>query len=376
MNATAALATGLDVVPGVGEGGELGADPLDAHPVAAAAQALAVGLAAAAGQVEREGVQRSGLDRLAAAQLLALECDPALGGVAAPAPVVRRVTEILAGADPQTWFVFFQHGPVVRALMRSDAAELRAHWLPRLAAGEALGGVAYSHLRSPRPQLTARPTASGWRLDGVQPWFTGWGLADVVLTGALSTDDEVLFWLLPSGAATRQGVTATPLRLAAMDATHTVALRLDGVAAGEAELVSRTPRAIWTQADRAKNTNVTPSTFGVGLAALGLLAERDADAARSLGRRLAAARTEAYRLLDEVPVEEELDRRLAVRAEALTVAMECATALVVACGGQGMALTHPAQRLLRAAAFQLVHAQDVAVRGATLARYSAEPAAR
>jgi hypothetical protein len=55
-----------------------------------------------------------------------------------------------------------------------------------------------------------------------------------------------------------------------------------------------------------------------------------------------------------------------VRAASLLLAVECCTALLAARGGQGMDLADPAQRLLRAAAFQLVHSQAAHVRAATL----------
>lgn len=43
---------------------------------------------------------------------------------------------------------------------------------------------------------------------------------------------------------------------------------------------------------------------------------------------------------------------------------------MIARGGAGISLADPAQRLLRAATFQLVHAQNEAVRAATLGALS------
>jgi hypothetical protein len=119
------------------------------------------------------------------------------------------------------------------------------------------------------------------------------------------------------------------------------------------------------------NTNVQPSTFGVALAALALLDDRAPQVAASLRSRLLDVRAQAYRLLDEVPPPEQLEERLALRARALVLQLECCTALLTARGGQGMGLADPAQRLLRAAAFQVVHSQAPHVREATLAALSA-----
>ncbi len=68
-----------------------------------------------------------------------------------------------------------------------------------------------------------------------------------------------------------------------------------------------------------------------------------------------------------MPLAEQVPERLALRAELLTLGVQCATALLAARGGSGMNAAEPAQRLVRTAAVQLVHAQDPAVRAATLA---------
>ena len=56
------------------------------------------------------------------------------------------------------------------------------------------------------------------------------------------------------------------------------------------------------------------------------------------------------------------------RAESLELAVRSATALVVSAGGRAMGAGHPAQRLLREAAFFTIQAQTAAQRRATLAQ--------
>lgn len=340
------------------------APALDDSPVVRAAARVARELAADAARLEREGVDRALLDRMAAEGLLAVY-GPAESGGASPAEQ-RRVAELLAGASPDAWFVWFQHGPVVRMLKASENASLAADHVPALCAGRELGGVAWSHLRTARPTVHATRVEGGWSLSGFQPWCTGWGLTDVVLAGALVADtDEVLFALVPSGD--RPGLrSAGELQLAAMGGTATHALRLDGLVVTDEQVVLRTAREPWAEADRAANANVQPSTFGIALAALDLLADRAPETAQALRGQVLAVRAQAYRLLDEADPREQLDERLALRARALTLAMDCCTALLTARGGQGMDLGEPAQRLLRAAAFQVVHSQAAHVRSATL----------
>ena len=342
------------------------ADPsaLDDSPVVRRAARLARELAADAARLERDGVDRSLLDRMAADGLLAVSGPPALGG-AWPAQQ-RRVAELLAGASPDAWFVWFQHGPVVRMLKASDNTALAERSLPALCAGRELGGVAWSSLRTASPTVHATRVDGGWSLSGFQPWCTGWGLTDVVLVGALvEASDEVVFGLVPARTSAALS-SAGALGLAAMAGTSTHALRLTALRLPDEDVVLRTDRTTWAQGDRALNSNVQPSTFGVALAALELLEPRAPEAAEVLRRRVLDVRAAAYRLLDEVEVGEALDERLALRAQALLLGVECCTALLTARGGQGMDLAEPAQRLLRAAAFQVVHSQAAHVRTATL----------
>ena len=333
-------------------------------PLVAAARTTAAALAQDAARLEADGITRDDVQRLADAGLLAVSGPPELGGL--PGDEQRQVAEALAGGSPDAWFVWFQHGPVVRMLGRSENAVLRERHLPDLCAGRALGGVAYSHLRTPRPTVFAERVDGGWSFTGSQPWCTGWPLVDLVLAGALDRDgDQVVFGLVPAGDRPELRSTGE-LRLAAMAGTRTHALALDGLLVPDEQVVAVRDRAEFAAYDTALNANVQPSTYGVALAALDLLDERQPAVAGALRERVLASRERAYRLLDDVPGDERLDERLALRAGALLLAMECCTALLAARGGQGMDLADPAQRLLRAAAFQLVHSQAAHVRAATL----------
>ncbi len=330
-----------------------------------AAAVLATELATEAEQLERDGVTRAVVDRMAAAGLLAVHGPPELGGL--PLPQQREVAELLAGASPDAWFVWFQHGPVVRALHNSANTELAARHLPDLCSGRAQGGVAFSHLRTATPSVFADREGHGWRLTGFQPWCTGWGLTDLLLAGAVVRGtDETLLAIVPAGDRPELR-SAGVLQLASMNGTSTHALRFEGLYVADEDVVLLLDREPWEAADTAMNTNVQPSTFGVALAALDLLADRAPAVAASLRARLLEVRTRAYRLLDEVPPTEQLEERLALRAQALVLQLEACTALLTARGGQGMGLADPAQRLLRAAAFQVVHSQAPHIREATLA---------
>ncbi len=344
-----------------------GWDELADDALVSSTRELAAELSAEAGRVERDGVTRAELDRLAAIGLHGLGVDPPRGGTETSPAVCRRVAELLAGADPQVWFVWFQHGPVAAMLAASENTPLADGWLLSLCSGQAYAGVAFSHLRSAAPSVRARRVDGGFRLDGRQPWCTGWGLIDVVLVGAVTDDDEVLFALVP--AVDGDGLVSTgELGLAAMGATATVGLRVEGLVVRDGDIVLRMPYADWRDGDAARNANVQPSTFGVALAALDLLEPRAPQLAARQRGELLAIRSAAYRLIDDVEADECIDERLTLRADALLAGMHAATALVTSRGGAAFGLGDHAQRLLRAASHQLVHAQSQPVRLATLDR--------
>lgn len=344
-------------------------DPGTEHRVVAAARALAVDLAADATRLEREGVTRAEVQQMGDGGLLAVTGPPELGGVTKPAQ--REVSEALAGASPDAWFVWFQHGPVVKMLSASDNEPLKDRYLAGLCSGQLQGGVAWSNLRTAKPSVLATRTDGGWSLSGFQPWCTGWPMIDVVLVGGLDREHgEVVFGVVPADSPGL--VSAGLLDLAAMGGTSTHAVRYEGLHLPEEAVVLRAEYDGWAQVDSTANQNVQPSTFGIALAALDLLAERAQPAADALRERVLDVRQRAYSLIDDVDPREGGDGRLALRAQALLLALECCTALLASRGGRGMSMDDPSQRLLRAAAFQLVHSQAEHIRQATLAQLAGQ----
>ena len=325
-------------------------------------------------RVDVEGVERATVDAIAAAGLLGLAGPRGYGGKQAPAPVLREVTEVLAGACGATWFVCTQHASPLHTLSASENVALKDRHLRDLCTGGALAGVALAHLRRPGASaVSATRTPGGWRFDGSVGWATSWGLADLLLLAGRSAQGEVVLALLPARA--QAGLTASPpMRLAVMQGTCTVALAVDGLHVPDADVAEVARAADWLEADRVRTANVTPAVFGLldtVLRLLGAAAERRGDRtaatlADRLGEEAADVRRAAYALLDHVPAAEQVEDRLALRAASLELAVRATTALVVATGGGALSLSAPAQRLAREALFHLVQAQTPAVRAATL----------
>lgn len=350
---------------------------VDSHPLVAAARRLADEvLAPAAQRVDRTVVPPGHLRALAAERLLTPTAPAELGGGGASPAVGRAVAEVLAGACGATWFVTTQHHLPVRSLLASSNGSLQERWLRPLASGDVLAGIALAHLRRRGASVSGTRAPGGWRVSGDVPWLTSWGLAELVLLGFRDGDD-VVFALVP--ARDQPGFTAgAPLALAAMQAARTVTVTLRDYAVSDGDVVDRQPFEAWAQRDAATTANATPAVFGLLAAVVSRLAaeggRRGEPATTGLAERLAedssAVRAQAYALVDDVPADERVADRLALRATALDLLTTATTGLVAAGAGASMSLDHPAQRWAREALFHLIQAQTPAVRAATLGRLS------
>lgn len=334
-----------------------------AHPLVARARRIADELLIpAAERVDQEGVPAGHIEAIKDSGLLGVGAPVAYGGSAAPAAVVRRTAEILAGACCSTWFVQTQHHTPVLTLAKSEHP-VRERLLGPLSRGELLSGVAYAHLRAhPRTPVRVTRERGGWRFTGTVPWYTGWGLNDVMLLAGVTDADEALFAF--AEAREQPGLRASPpMRLAALTASRTVSLELTGLWLPEESVALRMPYPRWAATDRPKTLNTSPAVFGLAEAALALLDERTAGPLRA---RLSEVRGRAYALADRPVAHGEARERLAVRAEAYEVLRTATTAAVVAGGGRAMSLASPAQRLAREALFLLVQGQTAESRRAHL----------
>ncbi|MER6693279.1 acyl-CoA dehydrogenase family protein [Streptomyces minutiscleroticus] len=340
------------------------------HPLVDRARRLAAEvLAPHAERVDREGLPAGHVAAVKRSGLLGASAPVAHGGTAAPAAVRREIAEILAGACCSTWFLETQHHTPVRLLSEAPAP-VRDRLLRPLAEGELLAGVAYAHLRAhPRVRVRASRARGGWRFEGRVPWYTGWGLNDVMLLAGVTDDGEALFAAVEAREQT--GLRPSPpMRLAALTATRTVSVELTGLKVPDDAVVLRLPYERWAAADRPRNTNAAPAVFGIARAALGVLEEcGDRDAARTaraLRTRLDRVRRQAYALADHPVPHEHVAERLALKTRAYDLMRAATTAAVVAGGGRSLDLGSRAQRLAREGLFLLVQGQTADVREAHL----------
>ncbi|MFJ5733083.1 acyl-CoA dehydrogenase family protein [Streptomyces paradoxus] len=334
------------------------------HPLVTRAQRLAGDLLVPqAARVDQEGVPASHVEAVKRAGLLGVVAPQEYGGADAPVAVARETAEILAGACCSTWFVQTQHHTPVKLLATYDSP-VREKLLRPLATGELMAGIAFAHVRAfPRVPVRAVPEAGGWRFEGRVPWYTGWGLNDVMLLAGVTDTAEVVFAF--AGAREQPGLTASaPMRLAALTAARTVSLDLDGLRVPEEAVVLRTPQEEFALVDLPRAANASPAVFGVAYAALDLVAQSPdgEETARSLRARLDEVRRDAYALADQPAAPGCVTERLAVKTRAYDLLRAATTAAIVAGGGRAMALDSRAQRLAREGMFLLVQGQTAEAR--------------
>jgi alkylation response protein AidB-like acyl-CoA dehydrogenase len=334
------------------------------HPLVTGAHRLARDLLVPqAERVDREEVPASHVEAVKRAGLLGVVAPQEYGGADAPVAVARETAEILAGACCSTWFVQTQHHTPVKLLAAHDSP-VRERLLRPLATGELMAGIAFAHVRTfPRVPVRAVPEEGGWRFEGRVPWYTGWGLNDVMLLAGVTDTAEVVFVF--AEAREQPGLTpSAPMRLAALTAARTVSLELDGLRVPAEAVVLRVAQEEFAAVDLPRAANASPAVFGVARAALELVARspEGEETAEALGARLDQVRREAYALADRPAGHDCVPERLAVKTRAYDLLRAATTAAIVAGGGRSMELGSRAQRLAREGMFLLVQGQTAEAR--------------
>jgi alkylation response protein AidB-like acyl-CoA dehydrogenase len=279
-------------------------------------------------------------------------------GPTADLTTLARVAEALAGGCLATTFVWLQHHGAVRAVAASRTPGLRERWLGPLCAGRVRAGVSQAALRPGPASVTARRDGDGWLLDGQAPWVTGWGLVDVLHVAARTGSGEVLWALVD--ARPGAGLTAEPMRLAAVSASATVRLRLSGCRVPDVRVTGVGPLPAATGAD-ARSLRVN------GSLALGLAGRC---AALTGSAEVAGAVDAARCALDAA----DGDTMPAARAAAAELALRAAGLLAVHTGANAALAGTDADRLLREAGFLLVFGSRAPIRADLLRRLNPVPA--
>ncbi len=304
---------------------------------------------------------------LADAGLHGLAAPPEAGGPDIGFDEFLAVVETLAGACLTTTFTWMQHHGTVRGLADTANTALRERHLADAVAGRTRCGVAFAGAIPQPPKLWATAVDGGWRLDGVAPLVTGWGLVDLLQVSARDTatadaDDEharVVALLVPARAA--EGVTVHPLDLAAANGSRTVRLDVDGWRVpGDAVVAVRSRAEFLAGMLGSARINGCLALGVAGRCAAMVDEAGEPEPTAALRRAVDAARAGLDAALADPSA------MPAARATASALAVRAAATLTVAVGSRALVGRHPAQRLAREAAFTLVAAGRPEIRDGLL----------
>ena len=295
------------------------------------------------------------LHALAAAGMYGMFAPVADGGLGLGYPEMCAVMEELASSCLATTFVLAQHFRLLGAMLDpATPAGIREAMLESTIRGETKGGVALTGLLPGPSALHAKPAPGGWLLEGTAPWVSGWGIVDVICVfarGPAGLEGETVVTLLLE-ARPQNGLSVTPQRLSALNATRTVRLEFAGLFVGGDSVIGSQP---YLAASRESEMRLRLNgSFALGVA-----------------RRCCA-------LLGPSPLDDELrecrasldaadDTHIApARAAASELAARAAQLLVVSRGSRAALAGDPAERLSREAAFLLVFGSRPAIKDALL----------
>ncbi len=118
------------------------------------------------------------------------------------------IRETLARHDALADFAFAMQGLGSGAISLAGSPELRAHYLPRVAGGEAIAAFALSEPDAGSDvaalRCRATRTADGYELKGEKTWISNGGIADFYCVFARTSGPDVR----PDGTVSAEGITA------------------------------------------------------------------------------------------------------------------------------------------------------------------------
>ncbi|PZD71630.1 Acyl-CoA dehydrogenase, short-chain specific [Acaryochloris thomasi RCC1774] len=308
--------------------------------------------------------------------LLGLRVDPKWGGQGLNSLAFLQFQELVSRYSGALAFLQTQHQSAASMLAASQNEALKQQYLSEMVSGKLLMGVGFSQLRRQGvPVLKAVPSETGYQLYGEVPWITGFGCFQQFIVGATLPNGESLFGLMPFEAQTQvQGgrlCLSEPLQLAVMESTQTVEATVRDWYLPQTHVLSIQP-ARWIHEKDRRNV-LQHSFFALGCAQAGLDIVAAAQAnlpdfvergLRSQLHTLDICRQAIYQA--HLEPESSFEHRLALRAEAIDMAVRCAHMAVIVSRGAANYRDHPAQRVYREALAFTVFGQTTAVMEATL----------
>ena len=273
--------------------------------------------------------------------------------------LLRRYARVAEGSMTAA-FILSQHDAGVRRLLAAVDRPVARRWLDEVAGGRAFPTVGISQLTTSKRHgaqaVRAEEVAPGrFRVDGLIPWVTAAGRADVLVAGAATLDGRQILFALPTG---RPGVAVRgPFALAALQASSTAEVACEGVEVEADDLLAGPSEDVMAGPSASGTGGLETSALALGqsLAALkGLEAAGRVD----LAEPVEALREAWDRLRDDLMAcasgSGGAPTSAIVRGRANALALRLTQAFLTARKGSGFLREDPAQRWARQALFFLV----------------------
>jgi alkylation response protein AidB-like acyl-CoA dehydrogenase len=257
-------------------------------------------------------------------------------------------------------FILSQHDAGLRRLVAAIERPVARRWVEAVAEGRAFPTVGISQLTTSRrlgdQAVKAAEFAPGrFRVDGLIPWVTAAGRADVLVAGAATVDGRQILFALPTD---RRGVTVRPpFALAALQASCTAEVSCDAVEVEADDLLAGPVPDVMASPAAAGTGGLETSALATGQA-LAALKALEATGRDDLAEPVEALREAWERLRDDLLATAEgrtgAPNPATVRGQANALVLRLTQAYLTARKGSGFLREEPAQRWARQALFFLV----------------------
>jgi butyryl-CoA dehydrogenase len=275
--------------------------------------------------------------------------------------LIERYARVAEGSLTAA-FILSQHDAAVRRLVAAHGRPGARQWLGAIADGRAFTTVGISQLTTSRRYgphaLVARQSGPGaYRLEGIMPWVTAAGRADVIVTGSVLDDGRQLLIAVP---AERPGLSVRPpFPLAALQASCTSEVVCEGVPVADSDLLAGPAADVMAYPGAAGTGGLETSALALGqaraaLAALACEAPRRNDLSEPVEALVESWHQAWSALLATAHGTPEALPSAQVRAQANALVLRITQAYLTARKGTGFLRTDPAQRWARQALFFLV----------------------
>lgn len=249
----------------------------------------------------------------------------------------RRALDLLSAGCGVTAFLSTQHEGVCRRLREAEHPLLES-----ALSGKVWFGVCFAHLRREISPVSALEFKDHIVFSGHGPWFSGYGIMQMVLVGGACESGDFLMGLADMD---EPEIVARPLeRLNVMNATATVGLDLNALRVESKDLVVRINAPLLDEQDVHSTVFQSARSLGAARAAARFLPE-------SQERAVLEQIAHHHRAMDAWDQAPDPERSTGLRFEALQLAARVVGAAYASVGGKAHLCSHPLQRIAREAHF-------------------------